>query len=51
MKYTFVPGILMSASLFAASIHDFSLKSLNGKDLPLSSFKGKVVLIVNTASQ
>ena len=41
----------MTASLFAASIHDFTLKSIDGKDLPLSGYKGKIVLIVNTASQ
>lgn len=32
--------------------YDFSFKSLNGeKPLPLSSFKGKVILVVNTASK
>ena len=44
-------GIFMSASLFAASgIHDFTLKSIDGSTTPLSSFKGKVVLLVNVAS-
>ncbi len=51
MKYTFLAGFLMTASLFGASIHDFTMKSIDGKDLPLSSFKGKAVLVVNTASQ
>lgn len=41
----------MTASLFGASMHDFTMKSIDGKDLPLSSFKGKAVLVVNTASQ
>ncbi len=41
----------MTASLFGASIYDFSMKSIDGKDLPLSTFKGKPVLIVNTASK
>ena len=42
----------MAMSLFAAdSIHDFSLKSIDGQGLPLSSFKGKAVLLVNTASK
>lgn len=40
-----------SATLFGASIHDFTLKSIDGQDMPLSAYKGKVVLIVNTASQ
>jgi glutathione peroxidase len=33
------------------SIYDFSVKSLSGEDIPLSAFKGKVLLIVNTASK
>lgn len=42
----------MTTSLFAAdTVYDFSLKSINGQDMPLSSYKGKVVLLVNTASQ
>ncbi|HLG86231.1 MAG TPA: glutathione peroxidase [Alphaproteobacteria bacterium] len=31
--------------------HAFSFKSLEGKPLPLSAFKGKPLLIVNTASK
>lgn len=34
-----------------ASIYDFTAKSLQGKDVPLSEFKDKVLLIVNTASK
>ena len=42
----------MSTSLAAAdSIHGFTLKSIRGQDLPLSAYRGKVVLVVNTASQ
>jgi|SRR5215469_15643797 len=33
------------------SIYDFSAKSLSGEDIPLSAFRGKVLLIVNTASK
>ena len=51
MKYAFLSGFLMTTSMFGASIYDFTMKSIDGKDLPLSSFKGKAVLIVNTASQ
>jgi glutathione peroxidase len=44
--------LLMSASLYAAtSIYDFTLPSIDGKPLPLSSFKGKVILVVNVASR
>lgn len=32
-------------------IYQFTMKSLEGKDIPLSEYKGKVVLIVNTASK
>ena len=31
--------------------HDFSFTSIDGTELPLSEFKGKTVLVVNTASQ
>jgi glutathione peroxidase len=30
---------------------DFSLKSIDGKDVPLSQFKGKVIMLVNVASK
>ena len=35
----------------AKTVYDFSLVDINGKTVPLSSFKGKVLLIVNLASQ
>lgn len=41
----------MSASLDAASIHDFTLNSITGQSAPLSAYKGKVLLVVNVASQ
>lgn len=33
------------------SIYDFEVKGLNGKPVKLSAYKGKVLLIVNTASK
>lgn len=33
------------------NVHDFSAQSLDGKPVDLSSYKGKVLLIVNTASK
>jgi len=33
------------------SLYDFSLKSLDGQPMPLSSYRGKVVLAVNVASE
>ncbi len=51
----FLAGVLvlmMAASAYAASsIYDFTLPLLNGKDAPLASYKGKVVLVVNVASR
>ena len=35
----------------ASDAYQFSFQSIDGKSLPLSSFKGKTVLVVNTASQ
>ncbi len=35
----------------ADSIHDFKLKNIEGKDVELSEFKGKVLLVVNVASK
>ena len=33
------------------SVYDFKAQSISGKDIPLSAFKGRVMLIVNTASK
>lgn len=33
------------------TLHDFTLTGLDGKPMPMSQFKGKVVLLVNTASE
>lgn len=38
-------------ALNAQSIHGFTVKSIDGKDIKMSSFKGKKILIVNTASK
>jgi len=35
----------------ASSVHEFTMKALDGKQLPLANFKGKVMLVVNVASQ
>ncbi len=39
------------AAAQASSIYDFTMKSIDGQQLSLSSFKGKVVLLVNVASK
>ncbi|KAJ6808456.1 putative glutathione peroxidase [Iris pallida] len=41
----------MASSKTAASVHDFTVKDAMGKDVDLSTYKGKVLLIVNVASQ
>lgn len=55
MKYLFtlVSLIMLSAFTFPAnnSIHSFKVKSIEGKTIDFSSFKGKKILIVNTASK
>ena len=33
------------------SIYDFQARQINGQDIALSAFRGKIMLIVNTASQ
>src|SRR3989441_13159349 len=43
--------LLQTAAVRAASIHDIAVKDINGKDTSLKAYKGKVVLIVNVASQ
>jgi glutathione peroxidase len=44
--------ILMSDAAFAAAtVYNFTLPSIDGKPMPLSDFRGKVILMVNVASQ
>jgi glutathione peroxidase len=33
------------------TVHDFKAKAIDGREVPLSDFKGKVLLIVNVASK
>lgn len=33
------------------TFHDFTFRSIEGKEIPLSNYKGKKVLIINTASE
>ncbi|KAE9585563.1 putative glutathione peroxidase [Lupinus albus] len=40
-----------SQSLSTKSIHEFTVKDARGKDVNLSSYKGKVLLVVNVASK
>ncbi len=38
-------------ALQSGSVYDFAIKSIDGKELNLAQFKGKKILIVNTASE
>ena len=42
--------MIFAATPTTQSAHDFIFTSIDGADLPLANFKGKAVLIVNTAS-
>jgi glutathione peroxidase len=35
----------------AKSVYDFTMKDIDGKDVSLAQYKGKIIVIVNTASQ
>jgi glutathione peroxidase len=53
LRLFFVVIALLGTTLMAAgkTIYDFTLNSIDGQPMPLSSFKGKVVLLVNVASK
>jgi glutathione peroxidase len=42
--------LLAPTSVPAQNAHDFTFTSIEGEPLPLAEFRGKVVLVVNTAS-
>jgi glutathione peroxidase len=41
----------MASTLSAQNIYSFKVKNIEGEEISLSTYKGKVLLIVNTASQ
>jgi glutathione peroxidase len=54
VRVSLVAGALlvMAGSLFAAGgFYTFTLNSIDGKPAPLADYKGKVILVVNVASQ
>src|SRR5580704_6891168 len=52
MRILLAALLLLSATAFAASsLYDFTMPALNGTPTPLANFKGKVMLVVNVASQ
>lgn len=51
MKTIILSVILMTALLPAGkTVHDFNVKNIDGKNVSLNTYKGKVLLIVNVAS-
>ncbi len=48
---TIVTGTVIAEEKETKSIYDFAMKTIDGKDAPLSAYKGKVLLIVNVASR
>jgi len=55
LKYLLSIVLMLAISLNAQeqkmSIYDFNVKDIDGKDISLSKYKGKVLLIVNVASE
>ncbi|KAL5224867.1 hypothetical protein ABZP36_011506 [Zizania latifolia] len=45
------PGVAYATAATEKSIYDFTVKDIDGKDVSLSKFKGRALLIVNVASQ
>nr|ACF84589.1 unknown [Zea mays] len=45
------PGVAYATAATEKSIYDYTVKDIDGKDVPLKKFKNKVLLIVNVASQ
>src|SRR5215469_1345128 len=42
--------IMQALALSAGSVHDYTVKDIDGKSAPLKAYQGKVLLIVNVAS-
>ncbi len=47
---TLVIALVLSLTLSGSSIYDFKVEGLDGKNIDLSQYKGKKILIVNVAS-
>ncbi len=48
---TLMISLLLAVTLTGSTIYDFKVSGLDGKDIDFSSFKGKKIMIVNTASK
>jgi glutathione peroxidase len=54
IKHIAIAAAALTALIAAApapqNLHQFTLKTIDGKPMPMAQYKGKVVLLVNTAS-
>ncbi len=48
---TAIIALIMSVALSGSSIYDFKVDGLDGKTIDFSKFKGKKIMVVNTASK
>lgn len=50
-KFGFILNDSPTEPVAAKSVYEFQMRDIDGKDVKLDTFKGKVVMIVNTASE
>lgn len=50
-RYGFIFNPTPTAAPAQRSVYDFSMKNIDGQDIKLDAYKGKVVMIVNVASK
>jgi len=50
-KFGFIMNSSPTAPVFEKSVYEFTMKDIDGKQVKLDTYKGKVVMIVNTASK
>ncbi|MFZ1311491.1 MAG: glutathione peroxidase, partial [Chitinophagaceae bacterium] len=48
---TLILSMVLAATLTGGSIYDFKIAGLDGKDIDFAQYKGKKIMIVNTASE
>jgi glutathione peroxidase len=51
MKHLLGSLLMITTAFGASSVHEFTLAAIDGTPTPLANYKGKVMLIVNVASQ
>jgi glutathione peroxidase len=50
MKSIFLAALILISAPMSKTIYDFKMKNIDGKEVSLADYKGKVVMIVNVAS-